>query len=107
MEKKGTYSVPGWQLFNRTKDKILSVNDETDPLEIVTEINEYFVSIGPILSEQIGPANVELHFDNVPNVSLLSLNLTTPEEVIKLLYNIPDGKATGSDGMMERNARNI
>ena len=68
-------------------------------LEIVSEINDYFAKIGENLAHEIPPSNIELNYDNRPQIPFLQLQHTTPEEVTKILNTISDSKATGEDGV--------
>ena len=77
----------------------MSINDKTDPMDIVNELNKYFSTIGPELDSAIGPSNLILNYNNRPNIPLLKLQDTTEEEVKKLLMAISDSKATGDDGI--------
>ena len=80
-------------------NKINSINDKQDPFEIVSELNTYFANIGPELDSKIDYSNLQLSFDNRPNIPLLYLQEVTVEEVTKLLMAISDAKATGDDGI--------
>ena len=77
------------------KDTIVSMHGKTTPQEIAQEINTYFANIGNKLASEIGPSQIELQFGNLPNIPLLKLQETTPDEVLKLLNGIADSKATG------------
>ena len=73
------------------------INEKTEPLEIVDELNTYFANIGKNLVDDIPPSNLELNFDANPTIPFLTLNKTTVAEVQKLLMAISDAKATGDD----------
>ena len=87
-------------LANSTKkDNINSINNKTEPIEIASEINEYFINIGPNLASEIGQSAIDLDFSNIPNVPFLHLTHTNQNEVEKLMFQISDSKATGNDGI--------
>ena len=81
------------------KEQINCIKGKTDPLEIVNKINHFFSTIGSTLANNIRPSQIDLNFDNVPNIPLLELHHTTPEEVAKFLLKISDAKATSEDGI--------
>ena len=81
--------------------QINSIDDDTDPLQIVNNLNEFFVNVGPNLANAIGTSGIDLNL-NEPNIAFLELEQTNEEEVMKLLMSIGDGKATGEDGIPVR-----
>ena len=56
-----------WKKDNN-KNGILSIDDKTDPLEIVQEINEYFANIGAKLAQE----NIELQYNRQLEIQELS-----------------------------------
>ena len=60
---------------SKTTNDILSINDKTDPLEIVTEINNYFAKSGSNLADQVPDSNLDLNFENKIDIPLLTLNI--------------------------------
>ncbi len=103
IQEAGSDSAKLWKTLKRIlrnstkKDQITQIGESTDPVEIVNSINSFFANIGSELSERIAPSTLELNFDSIPNIPFLELELTTPEEVSKLLMSISDAKATGDD----------
>ena len=75
------------------------LNNKTDPKDIATEINEYFINIGPKLASEIGQSALDLDYSNLPNIPFMHLTHTNDTEVEKLLFQISDSKATGNDGI--------
>ena len=65
-------------------------------------INTYFAQIGEKLANDIPAANINMNYNNIPNIPLLELKHTKPEEVTKYLNAISDSKATGEDGILIR-----
>ena len=84
---------------NEDRNKILTKHDKNSPLDIATELNNYFVNIGPRLADDIRPSGLELNFDPVDNIAEFKLHHTTAADVAKLLLEISDSKATGNDGV--------
>ena len=75
------------------------MNDKTNPIEIVEELNQFFANIGPELDWNIGDSALNLNYENKINIPLLYLQETDQEEVKKLLLSILDCKATGDNGI--------
>ena len=65
-----------------SKDKILAMENETDPLKIVEILNEFFANIGPNLADKIAPSNLEINTKPY-DAPLMFLQQTTSDEVTK------------------------
>ena len=79
--------------------KITSINGQTATSEIVNEINNYFIDIGPKLAANIPRSNLELDLTINTDIPQLTLKEVTVEQIEKELMKIPDSKATGDDGI--------
>ncbi len=103
IQDAGNDSAKLWKALKRLlqnskpNNNITTINDKTDPLEIVTELNDFFSSIGTQLAQKIPLSNLELNFNSRPNIPFLELEHADVEEVSKLLMAISDSKATGED----------
>ncbi len=103
IQEAGSDSAKLWKALKRLlenskpNNNITMINDKNDPLEIVEELNNFFATIGTNLAQDIPPFNLELNFDQRPNIPLLELEHTNINEVTKLLMAISDAKATGED----------
>ena len=63
------------------------------------EMIRFFVEIGPGLASKIPNSMLELDLTPDNNLEKLELSRTNFDEVHKLLMNISDAKATGTDGI--------
>ena len=70
------------------KNSIISINDKTDPTEIVSELNNFFANIGQELARNIEQSNMELNFENKPDIPFLHLQETDKETVKKSRYRL-------------------
>ncbi len=86
---------------SENKYKTNSIDDHTDPIDIVNCLNNFFVDIGPNLANSITNSELELEL-NIPNIPFMELEPAQPDDVLKLLTNISDSKATGDDGIPVR-----
>ena len=84
---------------SKSGNRINSINGKTATRDIVNEINNYFIEIGPKLASNIPPSNLEMDLTINTDINQLVLKEVTVEQVEKELANIPDSKATGDDGI--------
>ena len=87
-----------WQNTNE-REQILSLHGKETPLDIATELNEYFANIDVKLAQDIRPSQINLSFNNKPDIPFFELQMTTPAEVCKIMMSISDSKVTGDDGV--------
>ena len=103
IREAGSDSAKLWKVLKRLlqnttkRDQINSIDNLTNLIDIVNALNDYFTNVGANLANRIPTSDLELNFDNNPNIPLLELVETTPEEVRELLLGISDSKATGED----------
>ena len=69
------------------------------PLDIATELNQYFSSIGINLASNIRPSQLDLSYNAKSNIPWFNLQPISPQEVLELMMSISDSKATGDDSV--------
>ncbi len=79
----------------------------TDPLQIATKFNEYFVNIGPNLANSIPPVNGNYLSTILRNNSSMFVYPSTPNEVISVTSQLKSNKSAGYDGIEPMVIKNI
>ena len=101
---KRTWSVINKSLHRKNKSissRMFSHNVKTleDPSEIANAFNEYFISIGPSLANQMGKNNNFRKYLRNLSESRLHFEPITEHKTLRIIENLKNKTSTGIDGL--------
>ena len=101
---KRTWSVINESLHRKNKSissRMFSHNGKTleDPSEIANAFNEYFISIGPSLANQMDKNNNFRKYLRNPSESRLHFEPITEHKTMRIIENLKNKTSTGIDGL--------
>ena len=101
---KRTWAVINESLHRKNKSissRMFSHNGKTleDPSEIANAFNEYFISIGPSLANQMDKNNNFRKYLRNPSESCLHFEPITEHKTMRIIENLKNKTSTGIDGL--------
>ena len=101
---KNTWKIINSVLKSNTSSKTSSINVDiqsiNNPLLIVEHYNDYFTNIGPKLANQIPQCDINFQdYLRNPNPRSIFFAPVTEQELISIVFNLPNKKSSGYDSI--------